>query len=246
MKIPKVFISYSHDSLEHKKWILDLSIRMRNNGIDAILDQWELKPGDDLPHFMEVNLANSDFVLMVCTDRYVEKANSGTGGVGYEKMIITSNLIKNIDVNKIIPIIIQKGSHNVPTFLKTKLYIDFSKNDDFEFSFDELIRTIHNSPIYKKPEIGNNPFKQPKDTIEMKSHDGILELIKVIVDKFEHSTIDYVEYSYLFNTLKVSRILMDTIISQAIDLGYIKQNRRTKSVYLLDKGKYYAIDNKLI
>lgn len=56
-KIPQVFISYSHDSLEHKQWVLELATRLRANGIDAILDQWDLKPGDDLPKFMEVNLA---------------------------------------------------------------------------------------------------------------------------------------------------------------------------------------------
>lgn len=53
MDVPKVFISYSHDSIKHKQWVLNLATRLRNNGIDAILDQFELKPGDDIPHFME-------------------------------------------------------------------------------------------------------------------------------------------------------------------------------------------------
>ena len=42
MNIPKVFISYSHDSLEHKEWVNQLATKMRNHGIDATLDQWEL------------------------------------------------------------------------------------------------------------------------------------------------------------------------------------------------------------
>jgi hypothetical protein len=67
MAIPKVFVSYSHDSQDHKKWVLDLATRLRNNGVDAIIDQWELQPGDDLPHFMESHLANSDYVLMICS-----------------------------------------------------------------------------------------------------------------------------------------------------------------------------------
>ena len=127
MKIPKVFISYSHDSQEHKKWVLDLATRLRNTGVDAVIDQWELRPGDDLPHFMETQLAASDYVLMICTNRYVEKANAGVGGVGYEKMIITSDLMKRIDSNKVIPLIRQQGSHDLPTFLKSKLFIEFSK-----------------------------------------------------------------------------------------------------------------------
>ena len=75
MSIPKVFVSYSHDSLDHKKWVNELATKMRNNGIDAILDQWDLMPGGDLPHFMETNLENSDYILMICSEVYVKKAN---------------------------------------------------------------------------------------------------------------------------------------------------------------------------
>ncbi|HDY7507659.1 TPA: toll/interleukin-1 receptor domain-containing protein [Vibrio vulnificus] len=159
MTVPKVFVSYSHDTQEHKKWVLDLATRLRNSGIDAVIDQWELGPGDDLPHFMETNLATADRVIMICTERYVEKANSGSGGVGYEKMIITSELLSKIDSNKVIPVIKQKASNDVPTFLKSKLYIDFSKIEDYELSFDDLVRSIHGAPLFKKPEIGNNPFE---------------------------------------------------------------------------------------
>jgi len=50
---------------------------------------------------MELNLASADRVLMVCTDRYVKRANAGAGGVGYEKMIVTADLLKTIDSNKV-------------------------------------------------------------------------------------------------------------------------------------------------
>ena len=181
-KIPKVFISYSHDSQAHKKWVLDLAIRLRNNdGVDAILDQWELKPGADLPHFMETHLADSDYILMICTDRYVEKANSGTGGVGYEKMIVTSNMMENIDSNKAIPIIRQDETHNVPIFLKTKLFLDFSREEDFESNYDELIRTIHNSPLYVKPEIGNNPFAPVEETQPEKAGNSLSAFMTALI-----------------------------------------------------------------
>ena len=107
---------------------------------------------------MESNLASADYIIMVCTNRYVEKANKGAGGVGYEKMIITASLMTQITQSKIIPLIKQSGTFSVPTFLKSKIFIDFSRNDDYEFCFDELIRKIHQSPIYLKPAIGNSPF----------------------------------------------------------------------------------------
>ena len=38
---PKVFISYSHDSQEHKDRVLSLADRLRSDGIDCNIDQYE-------------------------------------------------------------------------------------------------------------------------------------------------------------------------------------------------------------
>ena len=245
MVIPKVFISYSHDSQNHKKWILDFATRLRQNGIDAIIDQWELKPGDDLPSFMERNLKDADFTLMICTDKYVEKANEGSGGVGYEKMIITSELLSNIDNNKIIPIIKQYGTHSVPTFLKTKKYIDFSKDKSYEYSFDDLLRTLHQSPLFKKPDIGNNPFQSVEEKRPNKIGDSISKLIEKIVLRFEQQTWDFARYSEIVKDMNISRVYLDLIISDAVEQGLITKDLN-KNMYLTDKGKKYAIKNKFV
>ena len=245
MSIPKVFISYSHDSLEHKKWVNDLGTRLRNNGVDAILDQWELQPGDDLPHFMETHLASSDRIIMVCSETYVEKANKGQGGVGYEKMIITSNLLKSIDENKVIPIIRQNGSSDIPTFLKTKLYLNFSINSDFEFNFDELIRTIHQSPLMNKPEIGNNPFSDLKFSLkEEKANDSMLEFMRYIVKKYENTTENWVLYKHAVNETNISRIYLDLLIVEGQEIGLIRLDG-AGDILLTEKGKMYAIQNNL-
>lgn len=102
---PKVFVSYSRDSPSHKYWVKELAKYLRDNGIDAILDQWDLELGSDLAKFMEQGLSKSDRVLMVLTDNYNEKANSGNGGVGYEKMIATAEILEKKDTNKFIPVV---------------------------------------------------------------------------------------------------------------------------------------------
>ena len=86
---PKAFVSYSHDSDDHKAWVSNFSKKLRSSGIDVILDQWDLEFGNDVAAFIESNIEDSDKVLIICTDQYVEKANSGKGGVGYEKTIVT-------------------------------------------------------------------------------------------------------------------------------------------------------------
>lgn len=49
---PKVFISYawSKDNLEK---VLELAKRLMNDGIQVILDKWDLKEGQDKYAFME-------------------------------------------------------------------------------------------------------------------------------------------------------------------------------------------------
>ena len=67
-KVPNIFISYSHDSPEHKKWTAKFASELVDNGVDVILDQWDLVFGDDIPKFMEKSVSEADRVLMICTE----------------------------------------------------------------------------------------------------------------------------------------------------------------------------------
>jgi len=84
IKTPRAFISYSWDSDEHRDWVRNLATRMRQDGVDLLLDQWGLAPGDQLPEFMEHSVRDHDFVLIICTPRYKQKSDQRVGGVGYE------------------------------------------------------------------------------------------------------------------------------------------------------------------
>jgi hypothetical protein len=244
MSIPKAFISYSHDSIEHKKWVLDLATRLRSSGVDSVIDQWDLRPGDDLAHFMENQLTAADRVLMVCTEKYVEKANAGIGGVGYEKMIVTADSLARIDSNKVIPLIRQVTGVVLPTFLRTKLYLDFSRPDQLEFSFDELVRTLHDAPLFEKPPVTKSPFPEvPKSAAP--SNDGLKELMSAVIMFFESSTGAYLNYPNLVKYMGISRVMLDMLFAQAVQQGYLIRN--THELYqLTDKGKLYSIEKGLI
>ncbi len=156
---PKVFISYSHDSPEHKRWVSELAARLRHNGIDAILDQWDLGLGDDITRFMERGIVDADRVLVICTDTYVDKANTGEGGVDYERMIINAELVQNLGTDKFIPIIRQaSGREKTPTFLGTRVYADFTNDSQFDAACEKLIHELHEMPIVEKPPLGKSPF----------------------------------------------------------------------------------------
>ena len=149
---PKVFISYSHDSSEHKQWVSELGAKFRRNGVDATLDQWDLGPGDDGTQFMKRGIRDSDRVLVICTDSYVSKANGGESGIGYEPMIVTRKLVEDLGANKFIPIIRQTlWEEKTPVFLKERLYIDFTDDNQFDEKFEELLHGRLQVPVVQKP-----------------------------------------------------------------------------------------------
>jgi TIR domain len=156
---PKVFVSYSHDSTSHKEWVVNLATQLRRSGIDAILDQWDLTPGKDLVGFMEDGINSSERVLVICTDEYTERANTGRGGVGYEKILFGGELTRDLSTNKFVPLLRSKSKPPpIPRFLGTRLYVDFTDDTRFEQQFAYLLRELHKAPLLQKPEVGPNPF----------------------------------------------------------------------------------------
>ena len=94
----RVFMSYSHESLEHKKRVLELAIRLRKDGVDARLDQFESPyPDDGWPTWSSRQIVSSSYVLAVCTERYYSSfmglSEFGKGrGVRWEGKIIQNVL----------------------------------------------------------------------------------------------------------------------------------------------------------
>ncbi len=164
---PIVFISYSHDSEEHKTWVRDFATELRYIGIDVILDQWEIGPGDDVPKFMEQSVRRALRVIMVCTEQYVRKADDGKGGAGYEAMVVTGELVQDLGSRKFIPVIRQAGENPTrPICVSTRYFVDFSHDENFAEKVEVLARAIHDAPRLEKPTLGTNPFTAPATTPE--------------------------------------------------------------------------------
>jgi len=156
---PTVFISYSHDNEQHKTWVLKLATDLRSHGVNAILDQWDLRIGSDLRFFMENGLSTANLVLCICSEEYVRKVNSGSGGSGYEGMIMTQSLLQNAKTEFVISIVRNNSSPNkVPLAFGSKLYIDFSNDEQYVVHYQELLERIYGEDTKKKPPLGTNPF----------------------------------------------------------------------------------------
>ena len=144
-RIPKIFISYSWSS---DALVLELAQRLVSHGVDVVLDKWDLKEGQDKYAFMErcVNDPEITKVLIICDKVYAQKANDRTGGVGDETVIISSEIYGNMKQEKFIPVIAEKsedGKPYIPTYIKTRIYIDLSDPETYEIEYEKLLRNIY-------------------------------------------------------------------------------------------------------
>ncbi len=172
-KHPKVFISYSWDDKENSKWVRELAMRLRSDSVDVILDQWDVQPGDQLTHFMERSVRESDFVLVVCTPCYKERSDSRMGGVGYEENIITGEVLTGINEKKFIPIL-KRGEWDkaAPSWLKGKYYVDL-RGTRAELMMDVLLKQSETNGG-KIPEPGSEGWNKSK------------EIAKQVLKEFSH------------------------------------------------------------
>lgn len=156
----KIFISYSWGTKEHQDWVINLGKRLMADSVDVELDKWSLKDGHDVHSFMESMVKSEEIfrVLIICDKMYKEKANDRQGGVGTETQIITPEIYSDEKQEKFIPIVVERDNLEkpyLPIFLSSRKYIDFSNDNFFEDSYEELLRNILEAPSIPKPKLGN-------------------------------------------------------------------------------------------
>lgn len=167
--LPRAFISYSWDSESHKDWVRNLADRLLAAGIDVQLDQYEVNLGDDVIHFMEDSIAFADYVVIICTPKYVTRANNRTGGVGIETSLITPGFFEKHKDKKYIPLLRALDDHTgpMPRYLGAVRYSDFRDDADFESRATELIDFIYGRKRPEKPKIGRAPRELALDTTQI-------------------------------------------------------------------------------
>lgn len=196
MTSEKTFISYSWTTPEHEAWVLNFAEELVSAGVDVILDKWELKEGHDLIGFMERMVTDPDVkkVIMVCDKLYVEKADGRSGGVGTETQIISRKVYENQTQDKFVAVVVEKDGDEkpcLPTYYKSRMYIDLSPDSDFPKNHERLLRWIYNKPLFVKPQLGEMPqFLSETEGGKIVTGINFRRAAKAIKGKDENSHID--------------------------------------------------------
>lgn len=162
---PKVFISYSHKSQVYEDQVLELSNRLRSEGIDASIDQYEEAPVEGWPRWMERQILEAQYVIILCDETYYGKLYSSEKGKGvvWEASIVYQMLYDAAtETSKFIPAFF--GGVNtqfIPTPLKSFTYYDLSE----ETQYEKLYWRLRGVSKAQKPPLGKLkpvPEKQRK------------------------------------------------------------------------------------
>lgn len=156
--IGEVFISYSHDDVNHVQRVLELSNKLRADGIDCVLDQYETSPHEGWPRWMAKKIEDAKYVLMICTETYYKRVmgreEPGKGhGVKWEGNLIYQHIYNAGSENlKFVPVIFEPFHYSyIPTPLQSASYYCVKNTQD---GYDNLYYRLLNKPKAEKPALG--------------------------------------------------------------------------------------------
>lgn len=145
MTPPKVFLS--HASEDKSRFVERFATLLRQNGVDAWLDKWEMLPGDSLvDKIYEEGLKNATAVLIVVSKNSIEKA--------WVKEELNASIVARIQRGtKVIPVVIDRC--DVPEALQSTIWERIDDLDDYTKSFERILASIFGTDM--RPRIGEPP-----------------------------------------------------------------------------------------
>lgn len=160
--MPKAFMSYSWSSPGIRGLIREWAERLSADGIEVVLDQIDLKEGDDKYAFMERMVTDQSVthVLVFSDSTYARKADQRQAGVGTESQIISREIYEKVEQSKFIPIVCEfeeSGEPCLPVFMKSRIWINFATPEAVNDNWEQLIRRVFGKPAFERPKLGKPP-----------------------------------------------------------------------------------------
>jgi hypothetical protein len=142
---PNVFVTHASDDKE--RFVLGFATKLREKGIDAWLDKWEMLPGDSLvDKIFEEGIKNAKAIIAVISINSISKP--------WVKEELNAAMIKKINgVSKIIPVIIDDCE--VPECLHSTLWEKIKDLNNYETELDRIVMSIYGHSF--KPPLGSPP-----------------------------------------------------------------------------------------
>lgn len=142
---PKVFIS--HATEDKDSFVISFAKRLRENGIDAWVDKWEMLPGDSLINkIFDEGIKNAVAFIIILSKNSVNKP--------WVKEELNAGLLKRIEGKcKVIPVVIEDCE--IPEVLKTTIWEKIKDKNNYDEEFGRILASIFG--VLQKPILGTPP-----------------------------------------------------------------------------------------
>jgi hypothetical protein len=141
----RVFVS--HASEDKDRFVRTFATKLRERGIDAWVDEWEIGPGDSIvDKIFEQGIGQADAVIVVVSSYSVDKR--------WVRVELNTSVIKRIEGKvKLIPVVIDDCS--IPDALKDILHVRIRDIQNYDAELDRIIDALHGE--VRKPALGQAP-----------------------------------------------------------------------------------------
>ena len=164
---PKVFIS--HSSADKDRFVLRFAVRLRDVGIDAWVDQWEMNPGDSLVGKL------FDEGLKECGGVVVILSKNSVASPWVREEINTAFVKKILNSTKLIPV--RLDDCQVPECLTSTVYETIADTENYDEAFGRIVNSIYGQ--YEKPPLGQAPAYVTDETPAMQ---GLARIDAIVLE----------------------------------------------------------------
>lgn len=172
---PKAFISHAHADKE--RFVVSFATRLRSNGVDAWVDQWEMNPGDSLvDKIFEEGLKNCAAMIVVLSQHSVSSK--------WVREELNAAVVRKIEnATRLVPV--RLDACEVPECLKHCIWQNVPDPKNYDAEFKRILNAIFGQ--YEKPVIGPAP---PHIVEEGPTFSGIARIDAVILKAICRITIE--------------------------------------------------------
>lgn len=159
--VPKAFISYAHESGEHKADVLAFATFLREAGIEAVLDLWSADARQDWYSWTIREMTDADFVIVVASARYRAIGdgfgpNTGNRGVQSEAALLRELVYSDRAtwLPKVLPVILPgQTTDHIPLFLQPHTASHYPVTSFDTAGAEQLLRVVLRKPGHVAPDV---------------------------------------------------------------------------------------------
>lgn len=168
------FLSHSN---KDRSFVTQLAEDLTKAGLRVWLDQWHIKVGDSFAQAIDEAMRSSRFLIIVMSPDYFQSA--------WTTQEWQSGLAEELEAGgiRLIPILYRECT--VPPMLRTKLWVDFRDDSQYQPVLARLVRDLNELASSEPPARAGTQEPRPGERVEQLDAQSVAELKKVLQDAVE-------------------------------------------------------------